>query len=196
MHWNFQCIKCLEKLVKQYGGRKSGATMPGWLSCRIPSSKKGFEKNEYACSVERIFLVLDYISYLYLKVAGLTQTIQSLSKLWQYRKWQPEFPYTQLGLTGIATSGDRNKWIEIWRQQKFLATWLCKGYWKTFLLFKLVKSIWMFSRAKKFDQEQCKCWLFIQSSKFLYFRLVFCLAQLLNLISWIAVDRWLKNEIR
>ena len=69
MHWNFQSVKCLDKLVEENDGRKS------W----------GHE--EFS-----LFLIM----------ACHTQTIKSLSKLWQFWKWQAEIPDTQLGLTGIA----------------------------------------------------------------------------------------------
>ena len=45
------------------------------------NSEKGFEKNEHACSVEGVFVVSDPTARLYLKLAGPTQKIQSLSKL-------------------------------------------------------------------------------------------------------------------
>ena len=45
------------------------------------NSKKGFEKNEQACSVEGVFVVSDPSARPYLKVAGQTRKIQSSSKL-------------------------------------------------------------------------------------------------------------------
>ena len=53
-------------------------------------SKKGFEKNEHACSVdsvEGIFLVTvsDSTARPFLKLAGLTKTNQSSSKLRQFK---------------------------------------------------------------------------------------------------------------
>ena len=45
------------------------------------NSEKGFKKNEHACSVEGVFVVSDPTARLYLKLAGPTQKIQSLSKL-------------------------------------------------------------------------------------------------------------------
>ena len=48
------------------------------------NSKKGFEKNEHACCVEGAFEVLDCTARPYLKVAGLTCKIQSLSKVRQF----------------------------------------------------------------------------------------------------------------
>ena len=75
------------------------------------TGKKGFEKNEHACSVEGVFAVLDPSARLYLKVAGHTRKIQSLSKLLQVRKYKAEIPQvrkcnteipdTQMGLTDI-----------------------------------------------------------------------------------------------
>ena len=67
------------------------------------NSKKGFEKNENAYIVEGVSWVSDSTACLYLKVAGPTWKIQSLSKLTgrQVRKWKAEIQDTQLGLTGI-----------------------------------------------------------------------------------------------
>ena len=38
------------------------------------NSKKGVKKNEHACSVERVFEVLDSTAHLYSKLAGPTWT--------------------------------------------------------------------------------------------------------------------------
>ena len=78
---NFQSVKCLYKYVEQNGGRKSW----GHLVER-QNSKKGFEKNEHACSMEGVFVVSDPSARQYLKVAGQTQKIQRLFKLRQVRK--------------------------------------------------------------------------------------------------------------
>ena len=52
MHWNFQSVKCLDELVEQpwHGGRKSGVKS----IVKKQSSKRGFEKNEHACSMEGV----------------------------------------------------------------------------------------------------------------------------------------------
>ena len=50
------------------------------------NSKKGFENNEQACSMEAVFVVSDPSARHYLKVAGPTRKIQSLFKLRQVRK--------------------------------------------------------------------------------------------------------------
>ena len=71
MLWNFQyvkiTVKCLDKHVEQ-ADEKAG----------VKSRRKGFEKNEYACSVdsvEGVFLVSDWTAPPYLKVAGPTRKI-------------------------------------------------------------------------------------------------------------------------
>ena len=43
--------------------------------------QESIRKNEYACRVEGVFMVLDCTACPYLKVAGLTRKIQSLSEL-------------------------------------------------------------------------------------------------------------------
>ena len=50
------------------------------------NSKKGFEKNKHACSMEGVFVALEWSAGLYLKVARLTLRIQSSSKLQQALK--------------------------------------------------------------------------------------------------------------
>ena len=76
MLWNFQCVKRVDKHVEQVDGKKAGV--------KRQNSKKGFEKNEHACSVdtaEGVFVVSDPTAQLNLKLTCLTQKIQSLSKL-------------------------------------------------------------------------------------------------------------------
>ena len=68
------------------------------------NSKKGFERMSMPAvcpAVPGVFVVLDPSASQYLKVASLTQKIQSSSKLWQVQKWKAEIPDTLLGLTGI-----------------------------------------------------------------------------------------------
>ena len=57
------------------------------------------EKNKHAYIVEEFpwFWILLQCS-LYLKLARLTRKNQSLSKLWQFRKWKAEILDTLLGL--------------------------------------------------------------------------------------------------
>ena len=43
------------------------------------NSKKGFEKNQHACSMEDFFVVSDFTARQYLTLAGLTWTNQSSS---------------------------------------------------------------------------------------------------------------------
>ena len=89
--WNFQCVKCLDKHLEQDDGRRHG----GWKA----EFQERSRKNEHACSMEGVFVVLDLSACL--KVAGPTRIIQNSSKLRQVRKWQAEIPDTPLGLTGI-----------------------------------------------------------------------------------------------
>ena len=86
------------------------------------NSKKGFEKNEQACSVEGVFVVSDPSARPYLKVAGQTRKIQSSSKLWQVRKWNAEIPDTPLGLTGIGKPTPEHpfSWPELESEQNEL----------------------------------------------------------------------------
>ena len=51
MLWDIQYVKCADKHVEQDDGRKS------WGERQ--NSKKGFKKNEHACRVEGVFVVLD-----------------------------------------------------------------------------------------------------------------------------------------
>ena len=67
----------------------------------MQNSKKRFEKNEHACIVEGVLGFRIFLPVWYLKVAGPTRKIQSLSKLRQFRKRRAEIPDTPLGLTGI-----------------------------------------------------------------------------------------------
>ena len=63
------------------------------------NSKKGFEKNEHACIVEGVLGFRIFLPVWYLKVAGPSRKIQSLSKLRQFRKRRAEILDTPLGLT-------------------------------------------------------------------------------------------------
>ena len=83
MNWNFQIVKYLDEFVQQYSGRKSGGREAEF---QVPTSKKGFEKNEHAYNVEGVSWVSDSTARPYLKVAGPTWKIQSSSKLRQFRK--------------------------------------------------------------------------------------------------------------
>ena len=84
MLWNFNMSN------GQTRGTKWWKKKRGWRQ----NSKKGFEKNEHACSVEGVFVVLDPSARrqarLYLKVSSLTRRIQSSFKLRQVRKWKAE----------------------------------------------------------------------------------------------------------
>ena len=51
------------------------------------NSKKGFEKNDHSCSMEGILLVLNPTASQYWQLVGPTWTNQSLSKLWQFWKY-------------------------------------------------------------------------------------------------------------
>ena len=93
--WNFQSVKYLDKLLQQYGGRKSRGQEAEFQE-RI--------RKEWACLHGGGSLwVSDSIASPYLKVAGPTRKIQSLSKLWQFRKWRAEIQNILLGLTGMGT---------------------------------------------------------------------------------------------
>ena len=95
IHWKFQSVKCLGKLVEQYDGRKSGGReaefeeriRQEWASLAIP------------CRVEGVFVVSDWSARPYLKVANTTWKLQSSSQLPdsdpEFRKWA-EIPDTDL----------------------------------------------------------------------------------------------------
>ena len=88
MNMNFQSVKCLDKLVEHYGGRKSGV-------------EKGFERMSIPAAW-RWFCGSDCTAHPYLKVASPTLKTQSSSKLRQFRNRQAEFPDTLLLLTSIS----------------------------------------------------------------------------------------------
>ena len=98
MHWNFQSIKCIDKMQNKMTDEKEGV--------KKQNSKKGFEENEHVCSVKAIFRVSDSTARWFLKLAVPTQTNQNSCKLLQFRKLQAEISDTSQGLTGMAISCD------------------------------------------------------------------------------------------
>ena len=99
MDWNFRIVKYLDELVQQLLNNMVEET----AGVEKQNSWKGFKMSEHACSMEGVFWVSDSTASPYLKVAGPTRKIQSLSKLWQFRKWRAEIQNILLGLTGMGT---------------------------------------------------------------------------------------------